>query len=216
MNYYYDLVLNFEENNPLDFYEWQKDDNLEHFKKIPLYKVKTDVIHDFYMYNIKIEKEFLDIFQDKAVIYQKGKEKKLKRVCLFTDGLDTLAIEFNEEGKALFYSKLLPEDECNLNEIVFGIKESKIAYEIISKKQRIIEKRQERELKKTIKTELDTLEKEQNTDKILYLYFEWFKEITKDPKRALTTMREALNLGITEEVYEIFKLIKLSYKEVLK
>ena len=47
MNYYYDILLNFQENYYM-FYEWDKEDNIEFVKKIPLFHIDS--------------KEFIDIF----------------------------------------------------------------------------------------------------------------------------------------------------------
>ena len=45
MSYVYDLVLNF--NNDLyEFYEWKKDDNLYHIKRINLVKVDSNTYND--------------------------------------------------------------------------------------------------------------------------------------------------------------------------
>ena len=52
MNYIYDIYLNFN-NIPYDFFEWNKNDNLIHLKKIPIYKVKTEVFNLMYSNNIK-------------------------------------------------------------------------------------------------------------------------------------------------------------------
>ena len=58
MYYYYDILLNFGNDNELySFYEWEKDDALEFIKKIPLFRVSTETILDHLQCQIKYEKE---------------------------------------------------------------------------------------------------------------------------------------------------------------
>ena len=49
MNYYYDLVLNFNETAFM-FYEWNENDVIELIKKIPLFSVNNKVLKDL-IYN---------------------------------------------------------------------------------------------------------------------------------------------------------------------
>ena len=43
MNYIYDITLNF--NNELNnFYEWDEQDNIEFYLKIPIFRVEDDII----------------------------------------------------------------------------------------------------------------------------------------------------------------------------
>ena len=41
MNYAYDLTLNFNKKY-IDFYEWNKEDNLEYYVKVPIFKITND------------------------------------------------------------------------------------------------------------------------------------------------------------------------------
>ena len=45
MNYFYDLFLNFNEEN-IYFYEWDEFDNIEHFKRIPVFQVNNKTLND--------------------------------------------------------------------------------------------------------------------------------------------------------------------------
>ena len=40
MNYYYDIVLNLNEEL-YEFYEWEENDSIDFIKKIPLFRVST-------------------------------------------------------------------------------------------------------------------------------------------------------------------------------
>ena len=52
MKYYYDITLNFNEY-PINYYEWEKDDDIERFIKIKV--IKVDDVKDFILYNMDIE-----------------------------------------------------------------------------------------------------------------------------------------------------------------
>ena len=51
MNYYYDIILNWNENIPYNFYEWNDYDYLELIKKIPLIKIKHKTLVDIWSNN---------------------------------------------------------------------------------------------------------------------------------------------------------------------
>ena len=46
MNYYYDIVVNFQDTNYM-FYDWNEKDNIEFIKKIPIFQVTTNTLKDF-------------------------------------------------------------------------------------------------------------------------------------------------------------------------
>ena len=62
MNFYYDLVLNFNEI-PFMFYEWFDDDNVELIRKIPLFSVSNKVLKDLIYNEIIVTKDFLDLMK---------------------------------------------------------------------------------------------------------------------------------------------------------
>ena len=59
MIYIYDVILNFTDNYYYEFYEWNKNDNLLNFKKIPIIYVNNKVLDDFIKNMIRINKTFL-------------------------------------------------------------------------------------------------------------------------------------------------------------
>jgi len=53
MYYYYDILLNFQDDGTLyEFYEWEENDELDFVKKIPLFKVSSSILKD--LLNIKL------------------------------------------------------------------------------------------------------------------------------------------------------------------
>ena len=59
MSFYYDIVVNFQDDNWM-FYEWEESDFLEAIKKIPVLQVSIKVIKDIIGNNIQVSKSFLE------------------------------------------------------------------------------------------------------------------------------------------------------------
>ena len=173
MDYYYDVLLNFQESYSM-FYEWDSEDVIEYVKKIPLFHVDAKVIIDLICKKIKIEKEFLNNIENKTKL--KG-NNILKYACIFSDGKNSIAIEFNEEGMFLNKSSLILEDELNINEFMYNIPLQKIEYQIISDDQINNETRQELKIKKILKLEINSIYNKKEYSKLKYIYLEWFSNI---------------------------------------
>ena len=90
MKYYYDIILNFNEY-PINYYEWEKDDDIERFIKIKV--IKVDDVKDFILYNMNIE-----LADD---------------VYVLSDGVNSIAIEVISKHVA-YISSLTYEDELNV------------------------------------------------------------------------------------------------------
>ena len=87
MNFYYDLVLNFNEI-PFMFYEWFDDDNVELIRKIPLFSVSNKVLKDLIYNEIIVTKDFLDLIENKCEL----KNKTLQYVALFASKNGAIAL----------------------------------------------------------------------------------------------------------------------------
>ncbi len=210
MDYYYDILLNFNDYYFM-FYEWNQDDSIEYIKKIPLKHVNSNTILDMLNNKIKVELDFLNSIKDKTKLKD---NKTLKYTCIFSDGKNTLALEFNDEGESINKSSLLLNDEININEFMFNIKEIELEYEIISKDIVYKELRQDRKIKKIIKVEIDNLYKKHNDSKLKYLYLEWFNKLETKRDVIYNDMLKKLEGNLTKKEYEIYELIKLSYNNV--
>ena len=58
-----------------------------------------------------IDKEFLTTIYQKTEVFNPDRIGVIDYACLFTDGYKVLGIEFNKEGKSLFKSFLLLDEE---------------------------------------------------------------------------------------------------------
>src|SRR5690625_3749582 len=164
MNYYYDCLLNWNEQEAYEFYEWNDYDYLELIKKIPLVKVKHKVLLDFIQNSVKVDKEFLEMIKDKTLVSDKKNFKRIEYASLFTDTKNVIALEFNEEGLSISRSNLLIDDDLNILEVIYGIKETTFNYEIIKKIEMNQTLRQEKEAKKLILLEINNLYQNKEID----------------------------------------------------
>ena len=78
MNYIYDITLNFNEE-PYNFYEWNEEDNIEYYIKVPVFKVEDEVLHDFIKNKILVSKNFLNKIYNKTEIYGKKNKNSKKK-----------------------------------------------------------------------------------------------------------------------------------------
>jgi len=210
MNYYYDVLLNYQDKYFM-FYEWDELDVIEFVKKIPLFHVDSKVVIDMISKIFKIEDSFLKQIENKTKLKQ---NKYLKYNCIVSDGKNSLALEFNEDGEVINKSSLMVEDELNINEFIYSIKETKINYEIIKNDIFTKEIRQEIKIKKILKLEINNMYEKKEYSKLKFIYLEWFNEILDNIDTMYNNMLNSIKNKLTEKEYHIYELIKLSYNNV--
>lgn len=207
MNYYYDLYLNFQENNTF-FYDWEKDDNIEYYKKLPLFQVSTEVFEDILNNQIMVEKNFLDLIKTKT------KSNNYEYIALFSDKNSVIALEFDENGLNIDRSFLNLDDELNIIEIMYTVPTQKLIYREIKKIAYNESLRAEDRIKHVIKTEIESLNNKKEYFKLEYLFVEWFNTFPQNKESMIEIMKEKLNHTIGEKEINILNLIKLSYNVV--
>ena len=214
MNYYYDIILNWTEDKAYDFYEWNDYDYLELIKKIPLIKIKHKAFLDFATSNIKVDESFLEMIEDKTLVSDKKNFKRITYAALFTDTKNVIALEFNKEGLSITRSKLLVDDELNVLELIYGLRETNINYEVVSTISNDNTLRQVSEAKKLILLEMSNLYQNKEKDKLKYLYYEYKKENIDDIDYIYETIINDLNIKFNKEILKLYYVIKLSYHKV--
>lgn len=209
MNFYYDIVVNFQENNYM-FYEWAESDVLEYIKRVPIFQVTTKVLRDLINNNIEVDKEFLDS------IYNKTKLKKgfLEYVSLFVSKNGAIVLEFASDGKVIARSGLQINDECNVMEVIYTLPIFKMEYKILNKLELNKDLRLESTIKDFINLEINTLYKNKEWEKIVFLYNEWFLKSDPNVGEMVQEMQNRLKGEITDREFRIYNLIKLSYNNV--
>ncbi len=211
MNYYYDILINLEEEY-YEFYEWEKKDEIIPIKKIPIYKVDHQTILDFLQYEITISNSLLTELIDKTIV----KNSKEKLTCLLlTDSKTTLCVELNKNGKVIYKSKLLVEDENNINEISSSFSLTQVDYQtgkLLTKRNNL--RRIEKEIN-IIKLELNNLRLNKNDEKCSYLYYELFHDFNNNYLDKIEKMNEELNKASYKVIHRLYHLINLTNKEKL-
>lgn len=207
MNYYYDLYLNFQENNTF-FYDWEKDDTIEYYKKLPLFQVSTEVFEDILNNQIMVEKNFLDLIKTKT------KSNNYEYIALFGDKNSVIALKFDENGLNIDRSFLNLDDELNIIEIMYTVPTQKLIYREIKKIAYNESLRAEDRIKHIIKTEIESLNNKKEYYKLEYLFVEWFNTFPQNKESMIKIMKEKLNHTIGEKEINILNLIKLSYNVV--
>lgn len=211
MNYIYDILVNFNDKEVYDFYEWDQSDNIEHLRKIPIFKVDFKTLKDFKEYNIVIDKTFLKNIKNKTEVFSNKLINYIEYSAIFTDSSDLVIMEFDNDGKnVLKSSMLLDELEDTLEESEM-LEETKILY---NKKNKISSNefmtRNEKTVLNYIRKEINYLTKVKNYDKLKYLYFEWYNKKENDINKIISGLHKILEIGFNSNHRKLFDLIKFS------
>lgn len=210
MNYYYDVLLNFQDNYYM-FYEWDENDFIEYIKKIPLIHIDNKVFIDLYTKIVKFDLDFLKLIKNKTKLKH---NKYLKYSAIFSDGKNSIALELNDDGLVINKSSLILEDELNINEFMYSISITDLNYQIISESKINKETRQELLIKKVLRLEVEGMYNNKEYSKLKYIYLEWFNELLDNPLIMYKNMLDKIDSDLTEKEYRIYKLIKMSYNNV--
>lgn len=210
MNTVYDLFLNFQDV-AFEFFEWSKQDTIEHVKKIPMIRISEKAMLDFFNQQIQIPQFFLESIYNMTEKYDLT---KLEYACLFSDGKMTLAVEFDKDGESIYKSRLLLEDEDEINKYALHEKELELDYQVMDQeKKQTFFTRQERKVKNFLEREIVKTFQNQEQSKMQYLYLEYFDEVEKDldviKKRLLESMKYSLN----KKHFDLYELLLLLSKK---
>ncbi len=209
MNFYYEIKLNFSDNELYKFYEWSENDKLDLIKKIPIIKVKTALLKEIYNNNFEISEDLFNYISGKTIVKD---NLNIENACIFCDTKNCIAIEFDKNRKSIARSTLLLEDENNICEVSFSIKMKDIEIKKIDKLNYSHEFRQETKIKNVITKEILELYKNKDKNKLEYLYYEWFNEKETNLDIILKKMLQDIKKELKSIHCEIYKIIKMSYK----
>lgn len=175
MNYIYDLVLNFSENERiLEFYEWMKEDVLSTIAKIPIIRINRFQMNDILNNKISITKTFLKKYENKTLL---DDGSLLKYSFLVTDLSKVIALEFSSNGEVIRRSSLLLDEEEAVIEESLDYQEEELNYKIIRNYLKFdFLTRDERKIRSSLINELNYLYKNKKYDEINYLYEELYNE----------------------------------------
>ncbi len=217
MIYVYDILLNwFQKEEPVEFFEWELTDELEHIKKIPLWKVEPDLFKALYHHHIKIDKEYLLKIKNKTECYFQSEVETISFSCIVSDGTKCFALEFDETGTTIYKSTLLLDEEEEVLELVEELTTMKIPFQKIkSNQEENYLTRQEQKNKNYILKELSYIVKQKNIEKMTYLYEEYFPKEDKSIEQMYQHLVKLIEENDCKKYKEILSILKLtSSKEV--
>ena len=176
MNYIYDITLNFN-SNLYNFYEWENEDNVEVYLKIPVFKVEDEVINDFIISTFLVEKKFLNLILNNTELYGKSNVKINKYSCIFTTNDKAVAVLFNEKGESIKKSYLSIDEENEVLDYSKYIKYTIMDYRIKEKKSiNNFVTRNEKNTRNKLKTLIKNMYENKEYDKLKYIFYEVYNE----------------------------------------
>ena len=203
MTYIYDVTLNFNETL-YDFFEWNNRDSLVHVRKIPIFKVSNEIFIDIISNIVKVSDIFLNKIMDKTDTY--GKKSKSFTSCLIRCDDNIIALKFNEEGVSKYISSIGVEEELDILEIKVNTTKS-FEYQILNSRKTLLTTRYDNMNKTYIEREINNLSVDNDSEKIKYLYFEYFGKYITDENIALAKLKKEIIKNIsTNNLKDFFKL----------
>jgi hypothetical protein len=171
MKYIYDIMLNFTDYNIYyEFYEWKKSDNLVNVKKILLFRVSDSVMSDLINYDFKVDKNFLNSIKNNFMI-SKNSCKNILYMCVLSTGFKSIGVAFKRNGKVLYKSSMIVDEENEINSIALKLRNSEFLYKKLSKKSNKVI-RDDYYKVNYLKRFIKEAYKEKDYDKLSYLYHE--------------------------------------------
>lgn len=206
MIYIYDILLNFKDEL-YDFYDWNKNDNIIHIRKIPLIKIKEKALVNIKNNNVKFDEETLNQIKDKTEIFTPKISKKIEYMTLLSDGNYVIGLQI--EGKKIKKSSLLIDEELDILEDVNNLDFMNINYKIINKGiNNELKTRKQRETEKFIKKGINKIKNDE--EKLKYLYYECFDKKEENKEKILHKMLNNINnLDVNKKIYNFLKLIEV-------
>lgn len=206
MIYIYDILLNFKDEL-YDFYDWNKNDNIIHIRKIPLIKIKEKDLVNIKNNNVKFDEETLNQIKDKTEIFTPKISKKIEYMTLLSDGNYVIGLQI--EGKKIKKSSLLIDEELDILEDVNNLDFMNINYKIINKGiNNELKTRKQRETEKFIKKGINKIKNDE--EKLKYLYYECFDKKEENKEKILHKMLNNINnLDVNKKIYNFLKLIEV-------
>lgn len=214
MIYVYDMILNWTDGDKVyEFFEWELNDEIEHIKRIPMFKVNSHTFDELFDYEVIVDNSFLSKINNLTEKYTNSNVDKIKYAAILTDGLRTLAIEFDDKGHSIYRSRLLLDEEQEVIILSNKLLEYDINIQKINKRNyNIFATRFEEDIKKLITAEVNDSYKKGNFDKLKYLYFEFFGKEQDDIDVIYKSLLTSIDKEINYNHNKLYEVIKLSYQ----
>ena len=207
----YDVLLNFTDEEKIpEFFEWDNNDILDHVKKIPLIRISKNKLNDFINYNLVVEESFLEQIKNKTYAYKK--ESNLEYATLLSDINKVIAVEFDKKGNIISRSSLLLDEEEDILAEVMDLEEENISYKIKNKYNiNYFLTRQEQKRKNYLLKEITNLYKENNIDKLTFLYEELYKKDNLSFEEMYKKLKQDITKDYSKKHNLLYDIVRLTY-----
>jgi len=215
MIYIYDILLNFCDLDMIyDFYEWSQNDTIENIKRIKLVHVDKIVLDKLLFHDVKLDSNFLIKFYRTCEVYTSKKIKIIDYCCLFSDGERVIAIEFNKDGRSIYKSKLLIDEEEEIAVLASNLEKTTFDYEIYDKvlNTRFFT-RNEMLIRKYLIREVEECYENKNYNKLKFLYQEYFDDDNVSYSNMKNNLLDSIKLTVDEKHKNLYQLLKVTNKK---
>ena len=211
----YDIILNLLDGNRIyEPFEWNKKDNIEHIKKIPMIRVTTNTLDDIINTTFVIDNNLLNNIYKKSEVYTDTGVSKIDYALLFTDTYKVVAVEFNKDGKSLFKSYLLLDEEEEILDLSNQIELKNINYKVLKKNiNKCLLTREEEFRKNYLLKELKIAYKKKKYEKINYLYEEIYPKDKKNLLDKYKILLDEIESNYSEKYNKLYNIVKLTHKK---
>lgn len=186
MTYIYDIYLNFK-SIPYEFYDWNKNDDIIHIKKTPLFIIDNNDFKRIMNSNIKLDDKTFKCIENKTSLYNDN--RNILSCALFTDRNNIISIMFDDNGFDIKRSFLVIDEELDILGNLDDLDQTFIEYNTLKKIKYYINTRNQIKMKEFINEELKKCEQ----DRLKYIYFECFNEYEKDINKIMKKMKKLKN-----------------------
>ncbi|MBQ6546991.1 MAG: hypothetical protein IJL74_03225 [Bacilli bacterium] len=204
MDYIYDILLNFNEDL-IEFFEWDDNDNIKYIKKIMLFKVDEQIVKDIVNNTVLLSSNFTNSIPK----YEINNIKEKCKLCLLTDGNIVIGLLI-ENNVVKYISRLLLDEEYEILLSLDSLDNIKIDYKIIKnriKKDNTLT-RTESKIKELLLVELDSLYKDKDINKLIYLYYEFTNKESKDFEYIYNYLKKSLNSFCSKHIH-IYNILSM-------
>ena len=208
MTYVYDILLQFTDvNTYLNFFEWDNRKLLTHIKKIPLLKISSKQLIEIYQNKIQLNESSWNKLHGKS--YQINKKRLY--AFLVTDGMKVVALAFNQNYILEKRSEVLLEEEEEIIRLSDNLPFTKLDYQILNQTYytRFLTKK-EMMIKSYLQLEFTKSYKNEDINKLTYLYKEYFDCMESNLKKMYEQLLNSLNHVNKkhEKIYDLLQLVK--------
>lgn len=207
MNMVYDLLLDFEDE-VYEFFEWERDEEIEHIKKIPLFYVSHEMILELFQNKIMVSCDFLEKIY---MVTEKYNMDTIDYACLFTDGSIVIGVEFDSDGKSICYSRLQLIDEEEITKYLKKEDKKDISYKILGEnKDKNLCTKNEKKIKKFLEREILASYETCEFSKLKYLYLEYFGVDENNFLKIRDELLDSISGCLTKKHFELYEMLRLS------